>query len=114
MKSLTNKRAKACDIPKKVKDAVWERDGHCCIICGSNIAMPNAHYISRNNGGLGIEENIVTLCTNMSPNKCHYRYDFGSREEKEEIRGKIRDYLADCYNEWSEDKLIYNRFGGIV
>lgn len=111
MKRLSNKRAKACDIPKKVKDAVWERDGHRCIICGSNVAMPNAHYIPRSRGGLGIEQNIVTLCTNMSPEKCHYKYDFGSKEEKEEIGGKIRDYLKGHYLDWSEDKLTYNRWG---
>lgn len=110
MKRLSSKRAKACDIPKKVKDAVWERDGHRCIICGSNIAMPNAHYISRNYGGLGIEQNIVTLCTNMSPNKCHYKYDFGTKEEKEEIGGQIKDYLLKCYPNLDESKLVYNRW----
>lgn len=31
-------------------------------MCGSSYAMPNAHYIARAQGGLGIEENIVTLC----------------------------------------------------
>lgn len=110
MKRLSNKRAKACDIPKKVKDAVWERDGHRCIICGSNIAMPNAHYIPRSKGGLGIEKNIVTLCTNMSPEKCHYKYDFGTADEKEEIRGKIRDYLLSCYPDLDESELVYDRF----
>lgn len=113
MKRLSNKRAKACDISKKVKDAVWERDGHRCIICGSNIAMPNAHYIPRSKGGLGIEKNIVTLCTNMSPENCHYKYDFGSKEEKEEIGGKIRNYLKGQYLDWNEEELVYNRFGGI-
>lgn len=46
-----HKRTKALDIPKTVKDEVWERDGHQCIICGSPYAMPNAHYISRAHGG---------------------------------------------------------------
>ena len=50
-----SKRSKACDISPKVKKKVWERDNHCCIICGSPYAMPNAHYISRAQGGLGIE-----------------------------------------------------------
>lgn len=42
-----SKRSKACDISPKVKKKVWERDNHCCIICGSPYAMPNAHYIKR-------------------------------------------------------------------
>lgn len=110
MKRLSNARAKACDIPKRVKDAVWERDGHRCIICGSPIAMPNAHYKSRAKGGLGIEQNIVTLCTNFSENKCHYKYDFGTKEEKEEIEEKIREYLQGCYPDWDEEELVYNRW----
>ena len=63
---MKSKRAKACDISKKVKDIVWERDGHRCIICGSYQAMPNSHYIRRSQGGLGIPENIVTMCSRCS------------------------------------------------
>ena len=66
---MKSKRAKACDISKKVKDRVWERDGGRCIICGSPYAMPNSHYIRRSQGGLGIEENIVTMCL-----CCHNMY----------------------------------------
>lgn len=110
MKKLSSKRSKACDIPKKVKDAVWERDGRRCIICGERNAMPNAHYIPRSKGGLGIEQNIVTLCTNFTPNKCHHKFDYGSREEKEEIGGKIRDYLKGQYLDWDEDKLVYGKW----
>ena len=56
-----HKRTKALDIPEKVKRRVWERDGHQCVLCGSIYAMPNAHYISRAQGGLGIEENAVII-----------------------------------------------------
>lgn len=45
-----SKRSNACNISQKVKKKVWERDNHCCIICGSPYAMPNAHYISRAQG----------------------------------------------------------------
>ena len=106
---MKSKRARACDITKKVKDLVWARDGGRCIICGSYTAMPNAHYIPRSRGGLGIPENIVTLCSNLSENKCHYRYDFGSREEQQEIGGKIRDYLKGVYPDWDESRLVYRR-----
>lgn len=104
------KRARATDIPKKVKERVWERDKHRCVVCGNYCnVMPNAHYISRQKGGLGIEENIVTLCTEMTKNKCHRKYDFGTKEEKERIKTKIKKYLESQYEDWDESKLIYHK-----
>lgn len=65
------KRTRALDITPHVKKLVWERDGGKCILCGSQFtAMPNAHYISRAHSGLGVEQNIVTLCMD-----CHHAYD---------------------------------------
>ena len=62
---MKSRRSKATDIPQKVKQAVWERDGGRCVICGNtHNVMPNAHFISRANGGLGIEENVVHLTQN--------------------------------------------------
>ncbi len=71
--------------------------------------MPNAHYISRANSGRGIEENIVTLCTNFSENKCHYYYDFGTRAQREEIGKQIEEYLKGIYPNWDKEKLVYRR-----
>lgn len=107
---MKSRRSKATDISPKVKKAVWERDRGRCVICGScyNV-MPNAHFISRSKGGLGIEENIVTLCTGLTENKCHYKYDFGSREEREEIGGRIEAYLKSKYPNWDKENLIYRR-----
>lgn len=69
--SYKSKRSKALDISKSVKEAVWERDKGCCILCGEHFtAAPNGHYISRANSGLGIEQNVVTLCK-----KCHFKLD---------------------------------------
>lgn len=100
---MKSKRSKACDIPKKVKQAVWERDDHCCIICGSPYAMPNAHYISRAHGGLGVEENIVTLCQN-----CHFAYD--NSAQRQYLKKCIRQYLIKIYGEdWKEENLVYKK-----
>lgn len=99
---MKTKRAKACDIPKKVKDRVWERDGHKCIICGSYYAMPNSHYIRRSQGGLGIEENIVTMCMD-----CHREYDQGSAREL--IATYTERYLRSQYPDWNPEKLIYKK-----
>ena len=81
---MKTKRAKATDIPQKVKKVVWERDGGCCVICGNNYnVMPNAHFISRSKGGLGIEENVFTACTRLTENDCHYKFDeYGVGVEK--------------------------------
>lgn len=104
-----SKRTIAVDISKSVKDAVWERDQHRCIICGDTNAFPNAHFISRARGGLGIEENIVTLCSNFAPCKCHYKYDFGTKEEQEELGQKIETYLKSKYPNWDRQNLIYKK-----
>ena len=44
-----------------MKRQVLERDGRC-VICGANDGQPVAHIVARSHGGLGIPENIVTLC----------------------------------------------------
>lgn len=107
---MKTKRSKACDIPQKVKQAVWERDNGCCVVCGNNYnVMPNGHFISRAKGGLGIEENIVTLCTELTPNKCHRKYDFGTKQEREEIGNKIENYLKSKYPNWDKENLTYKK-----
>lgn len=99
-----SRRAKACDISQAVKRKVWERDGGCCIICGNPQAMPNSHYIRRSRGGLGIEQNVATMCI-----KCHNEYDNGSGEYREVIAKAFRDYLSSCYHNWNEADLYYRK-----
>ena len=97
-----SKLSKATDIPPSVKEKVWERDDHRCVICGSPYAQPNAHYIRRSHGGLGIEQNVVTLCLN-----CHNDFDNGRcREEYGEM---IRDYLKSKYPNWNEADLVFRK-----
>lgn len=95
------KRTKALAITAKVKKRVYERDGGCCILCGRR-GNPNAHYISRSHSGLGIEENIVTLCPD-----CHRRYD--QSVERLSIGRIIAEYLKSKYQDWDESKLIYRK-----
>ena len=93
---MKHKKTKALEIPLSVKRAVAERDsvdGHpCCIWCGkpapvSNpLAFSNAHYISRGQGGLGIEENVLTLDW-----ECHLRYDQSG--ERNGMRNFFKSYL---------------------
>ena len=103
MVSVKSKRAKACDIPQSVKERVWARDGERCIICESRFAMPNSHFIRRSQGGLGIEENIVTMCFN-----CHREYDQG--EGRREIEAYTEKYLKSLYPNWNRENLVYKKW----
>ena len=101
-----SKRSNACNISQKTKEIVWNRDKHKCISCGIWVpkTFANAHYIKRSQGGLGIPENVVTLCS-----KCHYEEDFGKDSKVYEY--SIENYLRSYYGEsWSKEKLIYKKY----
>lgn len=105
-------RTKALEIPIEVKKKVAERDsidGHpCCIWCGkpapttNPLAFSNAHFVSRARGGLGIEENILTLCWD-----CHRQYD--QTDNREKMGAFFKRYLENNYPEWREEKLYYKK-----
>lgn len=101
-----NKRTKALSISAAVKGHVYERDKGRCVICGSPEGIPNAHFISRAQSGLGVEKNVVTLCA-----ACHYAYDQTPARRK--LREEIREYLESQYPDWDEESLIYQKYGGL-
>lgn len=103
---MEHKKSKATDIAYSIKMAVWERDNHSCIYCG-NVGygvMPNAHFVPRSKGGLGIEQNIVTLCMD-----CHRLYDHGGEEIRSKYRHYIREYLKSKYSNFEEINLVYRK-----
>ena len=101
---MKSKRAKACDISPKVRAVVAERDGGICIIKGcGQVGIPNAHYIPRGQGGLGIEQNVVSLCMD-----CHHDYDNGG--QRKEIGKQIKEYLQNYYPNWNELNLKYDKW----
>ena len=56
------------------------------------------------NGGLGIPENIVTLCP-----ECHYNEDFG--QDTKLYEQHIENYLKLIYGaNWNKEKLIYKKW----
>ena len=99
---MKSRRTKATSIPKKVREAVGERDSYTCIICG-RAGIPNAHYIRRSQGGLGIEQNIVTLCY-----ECHHRFDNG--DKRQEYSDIIKAYLEKCYPGFGDEERVYDRW----
>lgn len=85
-----------------MKQLVWERDGRC-VICGANDGQPVAHIVARSHGGLGIAENIVTLCP-----RCHYRYD--QTDERHAIRARLEEYITTIYPDWTEEAVTYHKY----
>lgn len=105
-KTIKFKKASATTISYDVKMKVLQRDKGKCVYCGSAYHVePNAHFIPRSEGGMGIEENVVTLCNNQSKNKCHYKFDFGTEEERKDIGDKVKAHLMRHYPGWNEEKV---------
>jgi 5-methylcytosine-specific restriction endonuclease McrA len=105
-------RTKELEIPKAVKLKVANRDSvdgwACCILCGKPaptsypLAFSCCHYIPRSQGGLGIEENILTLCWD-----CHLKFDQSTEQSK--MKEFFRKYLQSKYPEWDEENLVYKK-----
>jgi hypothetical protein len=72
-------------------------------LTGNPNAFPNAHYISRSQGGLGIEQNIVTLSI-----EAHHAYD--NTTLRPILRLQIKEYLQSKYEDWDESKLVYRKW----
>lgn len=103
---MQSRRTKATSIPKKVKDAVYERDGGRCAICSYYPANPCCHILSRAHGGLGIETNIITLC-----NRCHFIFDSGTREQREHYESIITAYMKIHYgDDWCKEDQAYKKW----
>lgn len=110
MKYRSSKRAKALAISEETKDKVWCRDAGRCVWCRLSgqwtgyRAFPEAHFISRSMGGLGIPENVLTLCR---PH--HDQFDHGTRLQRVVMAQEFREYLKSFYPDWDETKLIYHK-----
>lgn len=63
------------------------------------------HILSKEvSGGLGIPENIVTLCP-----ECHYEEDHG--QNTQDYEDYIENYLKGIYGaEWNKENLIYRKW----
>lgn len=100
-----HKMTKATAIPAAVKLAVFARDRGYCVVCGSPFGLPCAHVVRRSMGGMGIEQNIVTLCPT-----CHREFDEGRNRDVYEV--KIIAYLKGFYPGWNREDMIYKKENG--
>lgn len=96
-----HRRTKACSITPKVREAVERRDEGLCIFC-HRPGRGEAHFISRAHGGLGIEENILTVCR-----PCHDRLD--NSQARPLMKTVAEQYLRSHYPGWDSEKLIYHK-----
>lgn len=85
-----------------MRQIVEERDGGRCIFC-KNPGRGEAHLISRAHGGLGVEENIVTVCRT-----CH---DMMDNSTNRRIMVQIAEaYLREHYRNWDKKKLVFDKW----
>ena len=102
---MKSKRTQALEITKKTKLVVWERDNHCCIFCGRYVEWnyANSHYVKRSQGGLGIEQNIMTNC-----DRCHKLFE--ETKYRPQMKEYAKKYFMSKYPNWNENDLIYRKY----
>lgn len=97
-----HKMTKATAIPRNVKEIVYDRDDHRCILCHSPYGLPEGHIVRRSQGGIGCERNIVTLCRN-----CHREFDEG--KNRKQLYEEVVQYIKQFYPDWSREQVIYRK-----
>lgn len=95
-------RTRACAIPKEVKLIVYERDHERCIFCGAP-GLPEAHVIPRSHGGLGVPQNIITVCR-----PCHDKLD--NSTDRQQMLDVAVGYLKRYYPDISQTDVIYQKW----
>ena len=105
IKMPRSKRTIACDITPEVRQTVLERDYRHCAYCGDVGRLDIAHYVSRAKGGLGIEQNLVTLCR-----LCHHNTD--QTTKRKHYLDFMKAYLDVRYPDFNHEDRFYKK-GGI-
>lgn len=92
-------------VDKKLRRAVYERDGWRCALCDSTDGLQIHHYIPRGKGGANHPWNLITLCWRChgAAHGAYYDQSYCTTKDKgklaEEISQACCEYLADHYNE---------------
>ena len=99
---MPSKRTKATSISENAKVSVAHRDNYGCIFCRGVYGLTYAHYISRANGGLGIEQNLACVCM-----ECHRKLDQST--ERKAMLEVFERYLKRQYENWNVNDLKYRK-----
>lgn len=99
---MKSKRTKATSIPQSVKPIVAKRDNYKCIFCHSTYGITYAHYVSRANGGRGIEQNLACVCL-----ECHRKLDQST--QRKVMLERFEKYLRSQYENWNVNDLKYRK-----
>jgi len=95
---------KPTEISKAVRQLVWERDGGKCIYC-NKAGFSNVHvFVSRAHGGLGVKENVGTLCMLH-----HHWLDNGLNRQHKLVKEKLYEYMYSLYPDLEIDNLRYKK-----
>ena len=72
--------------------SVYERDGHCCVVCGRWVEDGHKahHEPAKSKGGQDVIEHLVLLC-----DKCHYTRHHGTNGYA--VREAAENYLNAKY-----------------
>lgn len=100
---MKHKQTKSTSIPKEVRQRVYMRDNCRCVVCGKKCyeTQASSHIVRRSQGGLGIEQNIVTHCL-----VCHSKYD----SYNDEVVQKTLSYVKNKYKDWNREDMIYSKW----
>ena len=98
-------RKEATSISPLVRETVLNRDNKRCVICGSNFNLQLHHcFVNRSHGGLGVKENLVTLCC-----QCHFYADNGLPKQKIAVDNVIEGYMRSKYPNLDKSILRYRK-----
>ena len=73
-------------VSKSTKQKVKNRDGNCCLVCGSTIDLEVDHRIALMNGGDNEIDNLGTLCDDCHNKKT--RLDYRIRKQREKVASR--------------------------
>lgn len=100
-----SKQSKACDVKKGIRAYVLDRDKRRCVVCGESTWLQMAHvFVSRAHGGLGVPENIATLCV-----LCHMKMDNGRSHDQQHVQSIVHGYMRNIYPNVDIKKLKYTK-----
>jgi 5-methylcytosine-specific restriction protein A len=68
------------------RSRILERDGHHCVVCGSNVGLAVDHITPRFQGGTDEDSNLQTLCKRCHGTKTAHEGHQGMRRMRQVVK----------------------------